>query len=332
MQVLLHNLKVTGISSALPDYPLNIESLKKKFGDLEVKRIMASTGIHFVNVTTSTQKTSDLCVASAEKLLQVLNVSPSSIDGIILITQTPDVRMPATSVLLQHRLGLPIEAVAFDINYGCSGYIYGLFQAALLISSGACNRILVCVGDTISQFLNPADHAVRLMFGDAASVSLIESGTGEMAFNLFTDGSGAPSLNIGLNSSKNKSYLHMDGQAVMEFALKRIPDCIHQLLSFRCWQKDQIGSFVFHQANQFMLNYLRRKMQLNRNAVPVAVQDVGNTGPASIPLTLSLLVDDLQRNSRLKQSVLCGFGVGFSWGAVALDLSETKIIAPIKVH
>src|SRR3990167_10676472 len=117
---------------------------------------MASTGIHFVNVTTSTQKTSDLCVASAEKLLQVLNVSPSSIDGIILITQTPDVRMPATSVLLQHRLGLPIEAVAFDINYGCSGYIYGLFQAALLISSGACNRILVCVGDTISQFLNPA--------------------------------------------------------------------------------------------------------------------------------------------------------------------------------
>ncbi|MCD6048466.1 MAG: 3-oxoacyl-[acyl-carrier-protein] synthase, partial [Gammaproteobacteria bacterium] len=332
MQTLFKNIKITGISAALPANQLEIELLKEKFGELEVQRIMASTGIQAVNVATQTQKTTDLCFAATQSLLGKLEISPETIDGIILVTQTPDAKMPASSVILQHKLRLPIHTVAFDINYGCSGYIYGLFQAALLISSGNCQRVLVCVGDTISQFLDPNDHASRLIFGDAAAATLVEHGDHQAAFNLFTDGSGAKSLHIGLDNIANKRpYLHMDGQAIMEFALKRVPECIGQLLDFTGWKKDQLGSVILHQANQFMLSYLRRKMQLNIDAVPIAVKNTGNTGPASIPLTLSLVGNSLNKENRLNQSVLCGFGVGLSWGAIALDLSQTKFIPPIKV-
>jgi 3-oxoacyl-[acyl-carrier-protein] synthase-3 len=215
MQITLPNIHIAGVSSALPENQIEIESIKEKFGSLEVQRIIASTGIQSVRVAKPHQNTSHLCAAAANILLKELSILPNDIDGIVLVTQTPDVRMPATSVLLQHKLGLPTTAVAFDINYGCSGYLYGLFQAALLVSTGACERVIVCVGDTISKFLDPNDHTVRLVFGDAGSATLIEKGSQEISFNIGTDGSGANSLHIGLAKYKrNASYLHMDGQAI----------------------------------------------------------------------------------------------------------------------
>jgi 3-oxoacyl-[acyl-carrier-protein] synthase-3 len=278
-------------------------------------------------------------------LFNGLGISPSSIDGIVFVSQTPDYILPATSAALQHRLGIPIESVAFDINYGCSGYIYGLFQAALLVSTGACENVLVCAGDVTTQLINHQDRSVRMLFGDAGSASLVSKGENSMAFNIKTDGAGGRHLIIpagGMRYPRDERSkicstrengnirsdddLFMDGMEIMSFALKEVPGIIDELLDHNKWSKDDVGTFGFHQANRFMLNYLRKKMKLPEGKVPVVVEGIGNSGPASIPV---MLTDESVRSrdvSLLGKVVLCGFGVGLSWGAVGLDLTDTILI------
>src|SRR5262249_4448517 len=147
-------------------------------------------GIKTVRVAPREIKCSDLCAAAAKKLFQQLQVNLNSIDAIVFVSQTPDHVAPATSAVLQHRLGLKRSVVAFDINYGCSGYIYGLYQAGLLLSSGGCQRVLVCAGDVITHLLNPADRQVRMVLADAGSATLIEKGDDQWAVAIETDGSG----------------------------------------------------------------------------------------------------------------------------------------------
>lgn len=342
MKTNFFDIAINGIATALPKNKLELASLGKLFGDNEVKRIMASTGIQSVRVAEDVN-TSDLCEAAARNLFAQCNVAVDSIDAIVFVSQTPDAIMPATSAMLQHRLGISINAMAFDISYGCSGYIYGLYQAALLILAGGCQRVLLCAGDVITPLLHPNDRQVRMVFGDAGSATLIEKGSDHFSFVLKTDGSGAKHLttaklkshkhvvNAGINNDMHAGYLYMNGAEIMEFALREVPPCINELLDMKGWQVNEVGAFVLHQANQFMLNYLRKKMQLDKQAVPIAVENTGNTGPASIPLALSLTKDRLKEEGRLNKVVMCGFGVGLSWGATGVDLSNTKIMAPVEI-
>src|SRR5690606_10200847 len=158
--------------------------------------LMAVTGIRQVRVAPSGLCTSDLCEAAAKHLLERLEVPATSVDGIVFVSQTPDYRMPATSMLLQHRLGLPKTSVAVDFNCGCSGFVYGLFQSALLVSSGACRRVLLMAGDVMTPYLNEGDKANRMVFGDGGSAAIIEVGSSTWHFETWTDGSGAASLVI----------------------------------------------------------------------------------------------------------------------------------------
>lgn len=327
MKVSFSGLAVTGITATLPKNKMDLAALGKKFGENEVKRIMASTGIKRVGIADEEVNASDLCLVAANNLLKKMNVAANTLDAIIFISQTPDAIMPATSVMLQDRLGMSTRAVAFDISYGCSGYIYGLYQAAMLISSGGCNKVLLCAGDVISPLLHPLDKHVRMVFGDAGSATVIERGDDEVAFTFKTDGSGSQHLRTA-KITNQQTYLHMDGSAVMEFALREVPAIVQELLSMKKWQNDEVGTYAFHQANFFMLNYLRKKMQLTKEAVPIAVENNGNTGSASIPLTLSLTHNGLRHEDRLNKVVMCGFGVGLSLGAVGLNLSKTIILPP----
>ena len=322
MNIKIANLSIKGIAAAVPKNKLDLKALEYKFGINEIKRIMMSTGIESVGIALAHQKSSDFGLHAAQNLMERLSISPESIDGIIFISQTPDYRMPSTSCILQGKLKLPKTAVAFDINYGCSGYIYGLYQASLLIHSGSCKRVLVCVGDTISQYLNPNDQKARLLFGDGGAATIVEKGAHDIAFNIMTDGTGFQHLMIDKTKEGRDAYLYMNGSEIMEFALREVPLSIDSVLSSMGWAKEEVGIVALHQANQFIIDYLRKKLNIKKEQVPVAVKQYGNTGPASIPLALSHHREGFTAASKEKV-ILSGFGVGLSWGSLATNLSST---------
>ncbi|MGA7721204.1 MAG: ketoacyl-ACP synthase III [Ignavibacteriaceae bacterium] len=347
MKIKLSGISIKAISSTYPKNELDLTELSGKYGELEVKRIINSTGIYKIRYAPPGMCTSDLCEKSARDIFLEFAVDPATIDGIVFVSQTFDHKIPATSVILQHKLGIPKTAVAFDIRYGCSGYIYSLYQAALLISSGSCSKVLAFTGDVTTQIVHPDDKALRMVMGDAGSCTLVEKGNDELTFNIMSDGSGAGYLIIPSGGSRypsnEKSHistqredgnirsdenLYMDGMEIMNFCLREVPPIINDLLSFTGWTKDEVGVFALHQANKFILEYLQKKLKVPKETVPVSVRFTGNTGPASIPLMLSIEHERLQRENRLQKVVLCAFGVGLSWGAIGLNLSKTKIIGP----
>lgn len=323
MEVQIPGCRLHSVSATVPDQMISTSDYYTRYGEKEVKRIVMGTGIESMYVAPIGMRASDLCQRAAEELFERMQIDPNSIDGLIFVSQTPDYRMPATSASLQARLNLKKSLVAFDINYGCSAYIYGLYQAAMLISSGGCQRVLVCAGDTITHHLDPHDHKVNLVFGDAGSASLVEKGDDTWVFDIHTDGSGADFLKIDKNAAGQDIPLWMDGGAVMEFALREVKPVVDRVLALKNWKSSSLNHVILHQANAFMLNYLRKRLDLEKDIVPIAVKNYGNTGPASISLTLC---DQFSMGEGvLGKSVLCGFGVGLSWGACALDLSQTSI-------
>ena len=330
MNIKIKNLSIQGISAVIPKNKLDLKVLANQFGQNEIDRIMMSTGIESVGIALPDQKSADFCLHAAQFLMEQLSILPESIDAIIFVSQTPNYKMPATSCILQNKLKLPKSAVAFDINYGCSGYIYGLYQASLLINSGSCERVLVCVGDTISRYLDPNDHKVRLLFGDGGAATIIEKGTQDIAFNIMTDGSGFQHLMIDKTNESSNAYLHMQGSEIMEFALREVPPSIDAVLANMSWKKEDVGIFALHQANQFMLDYLRKKLDIKKQQVPIAIQHYGNTGPASIPLVLCHHRENFTADSKRKV-IFSGFGVGLSWGSIAVDLSETEMMNVLEI-
>ena len=199
------NVDVRAITAALPQAGMDRDGFAALFGEKEVKRIMDSTGIQAVRLA-GTLTVGDLCAAAARHLMAEMDIPAHSIDAIVVVTQTPDELMPGVAVKLHDRLGLREDCLAFDLNYGCSGFIYGLTQAALLIQGGDCQSVLVCTGDVTSKLLHPDDHHVRLVFGDAASATWVTAGTNTLEVLIRTDGSGRASLNTPL-------HYHQEGKA-----------------------------------------------------------------------------------------------------------------------
>jgi 3-oxoacyl-[acyl-carrier-protein] synthase-3 len=327
-----------------------LASLGSEFGEESVRRIIESTGISQVRVAPEGVCASDLCQAAAEHLFRGFRISPTSVDAIVFVSQTPDWRLPATSPSLQQRLGLRKDILAFDINYGCSGFVYGLLQAALLINAAECERVLVCVGDVTTRLVHPRDKALRFVFGDAGSAALVEPGPDTWSFSVGTDGAGASSLIVPAGGGRTPATeesatateredgnvrsdndLYMNGMDIMQFSLREVPPAIDDVLDTAGWRHDEVGFYGLHQANQFILQYVAKKMKVPLEKVPIAMHRTGNVGPASIPLMLSMEHERLRAEGRLDRAVLCGFGVGFSWAAMTCSLSNTEFLAPIDV-
>lgn len=328
MKTKFKGLKLSAISATVPRDIQQVSDFYQSFGEEDIKRVSKISGIESMHIAGEGITTEDLCADSAVHLMNELNVSADSIDAIIFVSQTPTYRMPATSCVLQNRLGLSKRVLAFDINYGCSGYIYGLYQAAMLLQTEECNRVLVCAGDTLTKYVNPDDHKCRLLFGDAGTTTLVEKGVDTWFFDIQTDGSGAEDLVVHRKHPQEDDYLFMNGNAIMEFALREVARVIDNVLKFSGLEKDEINHFILHQANQFMLNCLRKKIGVSKDSLPIQVKGRGNTGPASVPLAI---VDEFSSsNQMLGQSVLCGFGVGLSWGACTINLSGTKVL-PVNI-
>lgn len=307
-------------------------------------RMTKKIGINSKSIAAPDEFASDLAVLAASKMFESGKCDPSEIDFLLYCTQSPDYFLPTTACLIQERLGLPTSCGALDINLGCSGYIYGLSLAKGLIESGIATNILLLTSDTYSKYINPKDRSVKLLFGDAAAATLISGITssdknyiGPFVFG--TDGKGADNLIIpagGLRepisssalievedeygNTRSRSNLYMNGSAIFDFALNRVPDAVQKLLDINNEALDSYDYFVFHQANQYMLETLRRKMDIPREKFSIEFADCGNTVSSSIPIALAR---DFSAN-KVKNGdkvLLVGFGVGYSWGACSIELN-----------
>ena len=346
MKTLFENIEIKAVASYLPPKVLELSSLSEEYGENEVNIIIKTTGVERVRVCEENQTASDMCYEAAVHLLEKEAMDKSLIDGVVFVSQTPDYILPATSILLQERLGLSKEAVCLDVHYGCSGYIYGILQAALWLQANACQNVLVLAGDTTTKIINPKDKSLRMVFGDCGTATLVGKGKNQLAVTINSDGSGYNKLIVPAGgfrqprsektcevvydidkNGRSENDLYMDGTAIFNFAMSNVHKDIDNLLSLVNWEKEDVNVFALHQANDFMVNYLRKRLKVEENKVPTNVTNYGNTGPATIPLLLS----DLYSTSKpeLQKVVLSGFGVGLSWGSIACNLSETNFYKPI---
>ena len=328
----INNVKIAGVSSVVPELMIDNYSLKELYGD-SLDKVISNIGVLRRHVV-DTQTTADLSLDAAVKLLEELDWTPSSVDALIFITQTPSMKLPSTACLLQSSLGLRTDTIAFDINLGCSGYVYGLHTAGALISSGL-KRVLLLVGDTISKIVRPGDRSTQLLFGDAGTATALEYSKGaRWNFVLGTDGTGYKSIIASNVDPKNKAesyetdsaacWLSMNGGEVFNFTLKRVPEIVSSLYEASGLAYDDINYFIYHQANLFMLKHLAKKSNIESKKLLTSIENYGNTSSASIPVTICHAFHNEPASPKL--SMLIGFGVGLSWAGVVCDLTDTKIL------
>ena len=274
---------------------------------------------------------SDLGVAAAERLFQDYEIDRNSIDFLLFCTQTPDYPLPTTACLVQDRLGLPTSVGALDFNLGCSGFVYGLSLADGLIRTGVAKRVLLITSETYTKYIHPTDRSLRTIFGDGAAATLVEAADEPSltGFVFGTDGRGADTLivneggarpkELALQPRKRKrwpSSLYMDGPELVKFTLDVVPPTVDRILANVGWTRKDVEFFLVHQATAFLLQHLRTRLELNGEAMPVDLDEVGNT----VSSTLPILIRDLRATGDLRpgrRSLLIGFGVGLSWAGCA---------------
>jgi 3-oxoacyl-[acyl-carrier-protein] synthase-3 len=335
--------RIDGIAFHLPEKVLTNADLAGQYPDWSVDKIQGKTGIIQRHIAADDECSSDLAVAAALKLFADTGRDPREVDYVLLCTQSPDHFLPTTACLVQHRLGIPVHVGALDFNLGCSGFVYGLGIAQGLIQSGQASRVLLLTAETYSKFIHPMDRSVRTLFGDAASATLVVADPdvaqppSSAVYVYGTDGSGAANLIVPAGGMRRPhsattavevsddngnvrslQHLFMNGAEIFNFTLKAIPDCVQRVLDKSGRTLEEVDLFVFHQANQYMLEHLRKKLRVPAEKFYVFLQECGNTVSSTIPIALKQAAVD----GRLKAGqtvMLVGFGVGYSWGATLLE-------------
>ena len=324
------------VAYCLPEKVVTNEAIVNDFPEWSVEKITEKVGVNQRHVAAEDETATDLAEKAAIKLIAENNIDKDIIDFVILCTQSPDYFLPTSACLLQTRLGLRQDIGAFDFNLGCSGYVYGLSIAKGLIAGGIAENVLLLTAETYNKYLHPKDKGNRTIFGDAASATLVSvDGEAEVLdFALGTNGKGANNLIVKSGASRmpenqndltfdkngnpvSSDYLFMNGAQIFAFTQRNVPKVINEVLEKNNLAKEDIDMFVLHQANRYMLDFLRNKMDIPEDKFYIFMEDVGNTVSNSIPLCLV----EARKENRLKGNVLlCGFGVGYSWGAVILKM------------
>lgn len=315
------------IAYYLPQQVETNEDLQQLNPKWDMELIASKTGIYRRHIAADHECSSDLGVAAAEKLFEEFQVDRSTIDFLLFCTQTPDYPLPTTACLIQHRLGLPQTCGALDFNLGCSGYVYGLSLADGLIRGGMANRILLITGETYSKMIDSQDRSLKTIFGDAGAATLIESSEtpslGQFRFG--TDGRGATTLlatEKGFRRQQDaiaprhrrrwKSDLYMDGPALINFSVEKVPQLVNSVLEGAGLSDDDIDLYLFHQATLKMLDELKSQMGIADEKFPIEIRDIGNTVGSTIPILIRLMRDSGRLTPSMK-TILVGFGVGWSW-------------------
>lgn len=337
--------RVVAVEYHLPDRVLTNAQLAAEFPEWTVEKIEAKTGILERRVSAEGECSSDLADKAARKLFASGACGPEEVDFLLLCTQSPDYFLPATACLLQARLGIPDRAGALDVNQGCSGFVYGLSLAKGLIETGQARTVLLLTAETYTKFIHPRDRSVRTIFGDGAAATLVrgvegdEGGRGPLLgpFDFGTDGTGAgylivprggmrapvtrepaPERTDADGNTRSEENLSMNGPEVFAFTLARVPGSVRQVLARAGRDISSVDLFVFHQANRFMLDHLRKKMGIPEDRFFLSFARAGNTVSSTIPIALR----EAQAQGRLRRGstvLVSGFGVGFSWASALLE-------------
>ncbi len=351
-KISFNDIGISAIVTTTGGRRVTIDEEAERFGydERTLKRLKRSMGFESRYVVADPSVcTSDLCVASAEKIFEACELERSEIEALLLVTQTPDYRAPSTAIIMQDRLGLSTDTVAFDINLGCSGFINGLYTAYCMIRSGL-KKILLCVGDVASRFAYEGDRNLTPLMGDAGSAILIEAKEGiESHFVLHSDGSGyehliipdggcrhpftARSLEAVPDSDgvpRRRVDMYMNGPEIFNFTIKVVPKMFRELLEYAHAQKEEVDYFVLHQANRYILQNIAKRLEVDASKLPMGtVGKYGNQNSASIPGTINAFLHEPFSSARQKV-VFAGFGIGLSWGAVLTEVD--RIYAPPIEH
>lgn len=329
--------KIQAISQYFPENILTNQDINAQFPEWTPERIQNKIGISKRHIALN-ESVSDLAINASEKLFEEYNIDRNKIDFILLCTQSPDYFLPTTACIVQNKLNIPITAGALDFNLGCSGYVYGLALAKGLITSGIAKNILLITSETYSKFIHEKDRGNKTIFGDGATATLVSTeGFAEILdFELGTDGSGAKNLIVKNGATKfpdkngkdeddgfgnviNSNNLYMDGPAILKFTLDSVPSLVESTLQKHQLNKDEIDLTIFHQANTFILERLRKKIGFSEENFYIHVNEYGNTVSSTIPIALK----HAWENNKAKGNVLlAGFGVGYSWGACMLKINK----------
>jgi 3-oxoacyl-[acyl-carrier-protein] synthase-3 len=333
----MHRFFVSDIAYYIPESRLTNDDVEKSSARWSSDEIYKKIGIRTRGIAADHETASDLAFCAARKLLSKCDSIESSIDLLLFCTQSPDYALPASACVLQERLGLPTDCFAIDFNQGCSGYVYGLAMARAMLESGDASRALLLTGETYSKWMAHDDETVRTVFGDAGSATLLEllpCDAPEMgAFVYGTDGRGRERLIVRgsgsrrleddapstpLPEGRRVDRLFMDGPAIFDFTLDAVPKAVEKVLTKSSMTVEEIDWVVFHQANRFMLDHLRRRCGIPREKFVIDMEDYGNTVSNTIPIALANLVND-GRLKRSEKVMLVGYGVGYSWAACIID-------------
>jgi len=342
---------ISAMAAAVPHTIINNYEYTQYFPADQVKEVVDKVGVFERRFADEKTCSSDLCFAAAEKLLTDNQIDRSEIDVLIFVSQTPDYRMPATSILLQERLKLPQATLAFDMNLGCSAYLYGLSTVYALMQQQGLRKALLLDGETRSKVYSPKDRRTAFIFGDAGTATLIERNErfGESYFSLNSDGSREDLIKINAGGYRNPSTAetlkekvvdeygnirseeqgYMKGGDVFNFVIREIPSDIQHILAYSGTDKDQLDYIIFHQANTFINTYLAKKLKLDTAKIPSTIEKYGNTSSVSVPLTIvSELKDKLNGDNAI---LLSAFGVGMTWASAVVNFNDCKISDIVEV-
>lgn len=335
-------VNIAGLSCVVPQNKVTVKSFSKLFGDEIPAKFCAGTGIKEMYKALPEQTASDLAVAAAVNLIQKTGIECEEIGLMILITQSPDYRRPSSASVVQKRLRLPVECSCMEINLGCSGFVYGLQTAISLMSSSNVKYTLLLMGETASKLVNPLDKSIVMMYGDAGAAILLEKTEGkeDITTLLRSDGNRYKSIILpaggfrDMNPPKQQFIcsdgierslydIHMDGASVFSFSITDVPKALNDYLEYTKTSIEDYDMFIFHQANEFIIKQIARKLKLNKKKVPISLDKYGNTGGVSIPITLC---DTYGKNENgVKKLLMCGFGIGLSWGVTSMSIDVSKI-------
>lgn len=327
---------IKAISYYLPEKVVTNEELVKEFPEWTVDKIAGKIGVSERHVSSVDETAGDMAIKAAEKMFNENGIDRQSIDFVLLCTQSPDYFLPSTACVIQNKLGLPTSCGAFDFNLGCSGYEYGLAVAKGLVAGGIAKNILLLTAETYNKYLHPRDKGNKTIFGDGASATLVSTeGFAEIGeFVYGTDGSGAAGLIVETGAARQKEKLNcvefdeggnphssdnlfMDGKAIFDFTVKAVPPMINDVIAKNGLTKEDVDLYVFHQANKYMINFLRKLIMIDKEKFYVYLEKVGNTVSSTIPIALC----EASKEGRLRGNILlAGFGVGFSWGGCIIRI------------
>jgi 3-oxoacyl-[acyl-carrier-protein] synthase III len=334
------NIGLVDIAHSLGENIVSNVQLKEEHPDWDMDQVFQRTGVRSRPIAAPGETALSMAIKATEKLFEKIKIERREIGALIFCTQTPDHILPPNSSLLHGQLGLPDNMMTFDINHACSGFIYAVGIARGLIQSGVAKNTLIVTADTYSRLIHPQDRSTLSLFGDGAASTLISVKSTRLNILDMSFGSSGKNAgrfivkNGGMKSGRSvenvlhpdasgrinsPDHIYMDGMGVLSFFTSAIPPVVRGLLAKNNKLVEDIDFFVFHQASSLALNGLRRALKIPEEKMIIDLEDTGNLVSASIPVALERLLErDVLKRGQLV--VLCGFGVGLSWGVTLLEV------------